>query len=272
MAQNALRKTLQRVFRLENRRQAVRRGTLDRIPQLASTILGNSRDITVYLPPGYESGDRRYPLLFLNDGQNLFDPLRAFIPGQHWRVAEAADAAIGERTAAPMIIVGIDNAGAARIDEYTPTHDDDRRSGGRAADYGRFLIEELKPLIDERYRTTGDVALGGSSLGGLVTLFLGLTHPDVFTRLAVMSPSVWWHGRAILQIVDAYDGPPLRVWLDIGGREGAEAIDGARVLRERLLAKHFDLRYFEDRRADHSERAWARRIRPVLEFLFPVSP
>lgn len=272
MAQNALRKTLQRVFRLENRRHALRRGTLDRIPQLESKILGNSRDITVYLPPGYDSGDRRYPVLFLNDGQNLFDPLRAFIPGQHWRVAEAADAAIGERTAAPMIIVGIDNAGAARIDEYTPTHDDDRKSGGRAADYGRFLVEELKPLIDERYRTTSDAALGGSSLGGLVTLFLGLTHPDVFPRLAVMSPSVWWHGRAILQTVDAYDGPPLRVWLDIGGREGAEAIDGARVLRERLVAKHFDLRYFEDRRADHSERAWARRIRPVLEFLFPVSP
>jgi len=272
MPANALRKTLQRVFRLENRRRAVRRGTLDRIPQLESKILGNAREVTVYLPPGYESGDARYPVLYMQDGQNLFDPLRAFIPGQHWRLAEAADDAIGERTAAPMIIVGIDNAGPARIEEYTPTHDADRKSGGRAAVYGRFLIEELKPLIDASYRTRVDAqstAIAGSSLGGLLTLFLGLTHPDVFTRLGVMSPSVWWDCRAILDVVDDYDGPPLRTWLDIGGREGAEALDGARTLRDRLAAKHFDLRYLEDRRADHSERAWARRVRAVLEFLFP---
>src|ERR1051325_6828266 len=154
MPANALRKTLQRVFRLENRRRTVRRGTLDRIPQVASKILGNSRDVTVYLPPGYDHSDARYPVLYMQDGQNLFDPLRAFIPGQHWRLAEAADAAIGERTAAPMIIVGIDHAGPARVDEFTPTRDVARKAGGRAADYGRFLIEELKPMIGERYRTS----------------------------------------------------------------------------------------------------------------------
>lgn len=274
MPPSALRKTLQRVFRLENRRRAIRRGTLDRIPQFESAILGNARDITVYLPAGYDGGSARYPVLYMHDGQNLFDPLRAFIPGQHWRLAEAADEATAARTASPMIIVGIDNAGASRIDEYTPTHDADRKAGGRADDYGRFLIEELKPHIDERYRTVADAdhtALGGSSLGALVTLYVGLKHPDVFARLAVMSPSVWWDGRAILGIVDAYDGPPLRAWIDIGGREGLEALTGARTLRDRLAAKDFELHYAEDRRADHSERAWARRVRGVLEFLFPAA-
>lgn len=275
MAESSLRATLQRVFRLENRRAHVRRGTLDHIAQFASAILGNARDITVYLPPGYhERSDAHYPVLYMQDGQNLFEPQRAFIPGQHWRLAEAADHAIGHRAAEPMIIVGIDNAGASRIDEYTPTHDADRKAGGRADDYGRFLIEELKPHIDERYRTVADAdhtALGGSSLGALVTLYVGLKHPDVFARLAVMSPSVWWDGRAILGIVDAYDGPPLRAWIDIGGREGLEALTGARTLRDRLAAKDFELHYAEDRRADHSERAWARRVRGVLEFLFPAA-
>lgn len=274
MAESSLRATLQRVFRLENRRAHVRRGSLDHVPQVHSEVLGSARDVTVYLPPGYhDRSDVRYPVLYMQDGQNLFEPQRAFIPGQHWRLAEAADAAIGQRTAGPMIIVGIDNAGAARIDEYTPTHDVHRNAGGKAALYGRFLIEELMPLIAVRYRTTSDAALGGSSLGGLVTLFLGLTNPDVFHRLAVMSPSVWWDDRAILHTVDAFDGARPRIWLDIGGREGAEALRDARTLRERLVAKGWNgtnLRFFEDRRADHSERAWAKRARGMLEFLFAM--
>lgn len=269
MPHNALRTTLRRVFRFENRRRILRHGTLDRIARFESSLLGNARDITIYLPPGYESGDTRYPVLYMHDGQNLFDPLRAFIPGQHWRLAEAADETIGHRKASPMIIVGVDNAGGGRIDEYTPTRDEERKAGGRADAYGRFLLEELKPHIDAHYRTAPLTALGGSSLGGLVTLYLGLKHPDVFTRLAAMSPSVWWGDRAILRIVEEYDGPPLRTWIDIGGREGLEALTGARMLRERLAQKHFDIRYIEDRRADHSERAWAKRAPAMLEFLFP---
>lgn len=274
MSENVFRKTLQRVFRLENRRRLVRRGTLDRIPQFASQILGNARDITVYLPPGYESSAARYPVLYMQDGQNLFDPMRAFIPGQHWRLQDAADEAIGHRTASPMIIAGIDNAGPARVDEYTPTRDEQRKAGGRAGDYARFLIEELKPMIDGRYRTLADAAntaLGGSSLGGLLSLFVGLNHPDVFKHLAVMSPSVWWDNRAVLHTVEAYDGPQLRIWLDIGGREGPDSLADARALRERLVARRFDMHYHEDRRADHSERSWAKRARMVLEFLFPAA-
>ena len=264
-----LRATFGRVLRLENRRRATRRGTLE-------LLEGFSRPVTIYLPPGYERGESHYPVLYMQDGQNLFEPERAFIPGQHWRLNEAADLAISDRTAQPMIIAGVDHAGQGRIDEYTPTRDSARGAGGKAAEYERLLIEELKPLIDSRYRTLpGDTAAGGSSLGGLVSLFLGLTRPDVFRRIAAMSPSVWWDKRAILAFVDRFNEPRPRIWLDVGGREGRDTLRDARLLRDRLLQKGWndgDLGYLEDSRGDHSERAWARRAQPMLEFLFPPIP
>ncbi len=273
-----LRGAFQRVLRLPNRRKEARRGTLDHIRGFHSEVLGNDRDITIYLPPGYnDRDDVRYPVLYMHDGQNLFEPERAFIPGQNWRLAEAADEKIGARTARPMIIAGIDNTGT-RIDEYTPTHDAARNAGGKADDYARMIIEELKTIVDARYRTFSDApntALGGSSLGGLATLYIGLTHPAVFGHLAVMSPSVWWDNRAILSTLDHFASPRRpRIWLDFGGREGVEGMTDARLLRDRLRMKGWtsedDFRYFEDRRADHSERAWAKRVPDVLEFLFPA--
>jgi predicted alpha/beta superfamily hydrolase len=278
---DTLRGAIQRVLWLPNRRREARRGTLEQIRGFHSEVLGNDRDITIYLPPGYnDGGDVRYPVLYMQDGQNLFEPERAFIPGQHWRLAEAADEKIARRAARPMIIAGIDNT-ATRIDEYTPTNDAARHGGGKADDYGRMLIEELKLVIDARYRTLPDrpnTALGGSSLGGLATLYLGLTHPDVYGQLAVMSPSIWWDNRAVLAEVDrfgVFNAPPRpRIWLDMGGREGMEGLADARLLRDRLRMRGWrnedDLRYFEDRRADHSERSWAKRAPAMLEFLFPA--
>lgn len=273
---DTLRATFRRVLRLENRRQNLRPGRVERIPAFESAILGNSRVVTIYLPAGYdEQSERRYPVLYMQDGQNLFDAERAYVPGNHWRLQEAADSAIGERTAAPLIIVGVDHAGPARIDEYTPVRDRKHNGGGRAGDYARLLIEELKPLIDSRFRTeTGpeNTGVGGSSLGGLVSLYLALKHPDAFGRAAVMSPSVWWAGGAILQEVDAISGVTPRMWLDIGGREGLEALRDTRELRNRLRQRGWTdetLAFYEDRRGDHSERAWARRSRQMLEFLYP---
>jgi predicted alpha/beta superfamily hydrolase len=261
-----LRATFGRVFKLENRRRALRRGTLEHIADFP-------RQITVYLPPGYERSPLRYPVLYMQDGQNLFEPQRAFVPGQHWRLNEAADDAIADLSVQPMIIVGVDHAGPGRIDEYTPTRDEARQAGGKSDRYGRMLLEEVKPLIDLRYRTIPeDNAVGGSSLGGLVSIDLGLNRPDVFRHVMAMSPSAWWGGRDILRVVDRFTGPRPRIWLDVGGKEGGEALRDVRALHERLLKKGWsdaDLHYHEDRRGDHSERAWARRARAALEFLFP---
>ncbi len=273
----SLRATLRRVFRLENRRRSIRPGRLEHIRAFPSAVFGNERDLTVYLPAGYDEDDNvRYPVLYMQDGQNLFEPERAFIPGQHWRLAEAADESIASRTALPMIIIGIDHAGPARIDEYTPTRDPKKNAGGHANDYGRFLLQEVKPAVDARFRTDpADTSIGGSSLGGLVSLHLGLTHPDVFRAIAALSPSVWWDSGQIVKTAGTFPGPRRpRIWLDTGGREGRDALHDVRRLRDQLLAKGWSdhLHYFEDRRADHSERAWAKRAKAMLEFLFPASP
>src|SRR5258708_27900090 len=162
---DTLRGALQRVLRLPNRRKETRRGTLDHIRGFHSDILSNDRLITIYLPPGYNEGDdARYPVLYVHDGQNLFEPERAFIPGQNWKLAEAADEKIGARAARPMIIAGIDNTDS-RIDEYTPTHDAARSAGGKADEYARMILHQLKPGLASGYRTLTDApntALGGS--------------------------------------------------------------------------------------------------------------
>jgi predicted alpha/beta superfamily hydrolase len=244
--------------------------------QFQSQFLPDDRDVIVYLPPGYDTRtEERYPVLYLQDGQNLFDPQTAFKKGEHWRVGETATALIEVRRIAPIIIVGIANTGPRRLHEYTPTFD--RRRGGGGADlYGQLLTQELKPFIDRRYRTRPEAVhtgIGGSSLGGLVSLYLGLKYPDVFSRLAVMSPSVWWDRRVILRHVrDARPKPPLRLWVDMGTREGRYHLDNARLLRTGLVksgwAEGEDLHYEEVAAAGHTESAWADRFGRVLEFLF----
>jgi predicted alpha/beta superfamily hydrolase len=240
-----------------------------------SEYLPDDRDLTIFLPPGYEAASDRYPVLYLHDGQNLFDPQAAYVKGQHWRVGETATALIDSARIPPLIIVGIHNTGMSRLQEYTQTHDR-RRGGGSAPAYGHLIVRELKPFVDARYRTLPDAAhtgIGGSSLGGLVSLYLGLEYPDVFSRLAVMSPSVWWDRRAILRNVrDARPKPSLRIWVDIGTREGRYHLENARLLKVGLTRSGWlegdDLHYEEVAEGTHSEGAWAERFGRVLEFLF----
>jgi len=249
-----------------------------------SNILNNNRDVIVYLPPVYEAHkEKRYSVLYLHDGQNLFDGATSFIPGQEWRVDETAQSLIAAGKVEPLIIVGIYNTGKDRVDEYTPAPDAKYKIGGKADLYGRMLVEELKPFIDANYRTLSDArhtGLGGSSLGGLVSLYLGLKYPDVFGLLAVVSPSVWWANNYIVKYVEAErKRPPVRIWLDIGTREGSNAeaaqktVVDARLLKEALIRKGWkpgkDLSYFEADGAEHNERAWAVRVKSILEFLFP---
>jgi predicted alpha/beta superfamily hydrolase len=245
--------------------------------QLASRLMDDNHDLLIYLPPMYEAElERRFSVLYMQDGQNLFDPETSFIKGNYWRMGETADALTESGAIEPLIIVGIYNAGDRRINEYTPF--EDRRLGGGQADvYGRMLVEELKPFVDKQYRTlpgAENCGMGGSSLGGLVSLYLGLRYPSVFAKLAVMSPSVWWRKRAIFKTIAALPGrPELRIWLDIGTKESTQAVPDARALRDWLVRKGWqlgeNLAYFEAEDAEHTESAWAQRVGPMLKFLFP---
>jgi predicted alpha/beta superfamily hydrolase len=248
-----------------------------------SRILSRTRTVIVYLPPGYEAAEnrsQRYPVLYLQDGQNVFDGATSFIHGKEWRVDETAESLIRAGKIEPLIIVAIYNGGAERGDEYTPTRDArfNGGMGGRADEYGKMLVEELKPFIDRTYRTRREAeftGLGGSSFGGLVTMYLGLRHADTFRRLAVVSPSVWWDGRYLLKAVrDVKPRPPLKLWLDIGTREGKRAVADARALRDALVTKGWtldrDLSYMEAEGGVHDEEAWSRRVEPILKFLYPA--
>ena len=238
------------------------------------------REIIVYVPPGYEEQpERTYPVLYMHDGQNLFDGRTSFIPGRTWEMREQADAAIEAGEVEPLVIVGIYNGGDRRLAEYTPERDW-QMGGGEADSYGRMLTRELMPWIADRYRVRPErvsTGMGGSSLGGLVTLYLGLRHTERFGKLAVLSPSVWWNHKSILGFLNQR-GPRIRekprIWLDVGTGEGRRTLDNAGQLDRRLIANGWqpgqDLHFEQVVGGTHDEASWATRVRPMLRFLFPA--
>jgi predicted alpha/beta superfamily hydrolase len=251
---------------------------LNKHEQFRSRFLRNQRDLVVYLPPGYhEQPQRRFPVLYLHDGQNLFDGATSFVPGMDWHVGHTADDFILTGAVEPLVIVGIYNVGKVRIHEYTPTKAP-RLGGGRADRYAKFLVDEIMPFIQSEYRVMAGAAytgMGGSSLGGLVSLYLGLKFPHTFGRLAALSPSVWWNQRVIHRFAAAAPVEPRpRIWLDIGTQEGPRIVQDVEQFRDILLQKGWqlgkDLHYQRVEGAEHNESAWAQRVGPFLQFLYPA--
>jgi len=248
--------------------------------ELRSVIFGNTRLLRVWLPPGYDvSGGDRYPVLYLNDGQNLFDPATAFA-GVHWQAGETAARLIAERKIAPMIIVGIDNT-KNRIREYIPYRSiDPRVFFPKGKYYPNFLRYEVMPLIRERYRVMPGpeyTGIGGSSLGGLITLYTQIAAPGVFGRALIESPSLFVANGKILEDVRRLRASGARVYLGVGTREIGDAGKDARLVEdvrqlERLLREagldDQHLRVRIDEGATHSESAWAARFPEALEFPF----
>lgn len=244
-----------------------------------SRFIPRAHDVVVCVPPGYDRDtDRHYPVVYLHDGQNVFDeyPMSPF--GVQWGIDTTARALMHAGAIEPLILVAIGNGGRERIDEYTPTRDAGHDAGGLADRYGQMLAYEVKPFIDHHYRTRKDAkntGLIGSSLGGLLTLHLGVTHPAVFGKLGLMSPSVWWDDRWIVrQLVTAVGGrPDLKIWLDVGSAE-SRMLRGARLLFRVLQRRGWrlgeDLEYQETEGGLHDERSWGLRSGQVLRFLFPA--
>jgi len=248
--------------------------------ELRSAIFGNTRLLRVWLPPAYDkSSSTRYPVLYLNDGQNLFDPATAFA-GVHWQVGETASRLIAEQKIPPLILVGIDNT-KNRIREYLPYRSTDPRVFfAKGKDYPNFLRYELMPLIEGQYPVlTGPehTGLGGSSLGGLITLYTQLVAPGLFGRALIESPSLFVANRKILEQSRPFRDWPTRTYLATGTREvgdqekDARIVGDVRELESILRAAGLDdqrLKVRIDEGATHSESAWAARFPDALQFLF----
>ncbi len=256
-------------------------GRRERHDHFPSALLGNARTIEVYLPPGYESESERFPVLYLHDGQNLFDP-EAAAHGQVWQADRIADRLIRAGRIPPLLLVGIANT-PERMDEYATVCDQDEQAGGRGQLYARFVFEEVKPFIDRTYRTRPErqhVGVAGSSLGGLISLEMARWHADQFALCGALSPSLWWADEAILSELEG-ERPwteRMRFWVDMGTREGPGRGPVPRSLRQtRHLIDHFDRMgllpghdycYWEVAGGEHNETHWAARFDKVLLYLF----
>lgn len=234
------------------------------------------RDVWVYLPPSYdENPTAKYPVLYMHDGTNLFDANMAF-GGTEWRVDETLDGAIeGDGSIAEMIVVGV-FATNDRMTDYTPTFDSTEGFGGNGDAYVTMLVDKLKPTIDGKYRTlTGRESTGimGSSLGGLISIYAGIRHPEVFGLVGAMSPSTWWDGGYIVQQVAAIDMNkvhPLRVYVDSGnpGDDYGNTKDLAMTWQGLGYQEGKDFHYVVEKNGKHSESYWAGRLPGALNFLF----
>ena len=254
-----------------------------RLHEFRSRVFHNTRFLRVWLPPGYDdsaNAGRRYPVFYLNDGQNLFEAGTSFT-GIEWQIDETADRLIREGAVSPMIIVGLDNAAKNRIREYMP-----HRSlhpillRGQGTRYPNFLIKEVMPFIARNYRVGAgpeNTGLGGSSLGGLIALYTAAARPGVFGRLLLESPSLWASNRQMIRASREVKRWPERIFLAIGtaeaGREdrNRSVVDDVRELAGILRRAGLDdkrLKLVIEEGATHHESAWARRFPQALSFLF----
>ena len=247
------------------------------IPTFHSTVLGNDRAIWAYLPPSYAENTRaRFPVLYMHDGQNLFDPTLAF-GGNEWKVDETLDAAAEDGSIEELIVIGVENT-AERIYEYTPTTDPSTAGGGGGDKYLAMLKTELKPAIDAMLRTLPDRAhtgILGSSLGGLISAYAGVTQPDVWGIVGAMSPSTWWNNEVIIGDVGGMPASarPARVYVDSG--DAGDSNDD--VTNTNMLAATYvnlgytsgvDFLHVVQAGGQHNEVYWAERLPGALQFLF----
>ncbi len=252
-------------------------GDIRRHDGFRSDILDNERTLIVYIPPGYdEKPDARYPVLYMHDGQNIFDASTSFA-GHEWRVDEAAEQLILAGQIEPIIIVGMYN-NSQRMSEYNAG---DRDADG--TDYTQFVVDEVKPFIEKTYRAdagSGKTGVAGSSMGGLISLYMAQVHPDVFGRCAIVSPALGIQNRRYLDSLLIEDATWMRgtyFWLDMGTAEARASSQNLVVQHTRDLAALFyrakldggmDYQYVEVEGGEHNEQAWSRRIDAILRYLY----
>lgn len=260
---------------------------------------GLPRRIWVCLPRGYDDSTKDYPVLYMHDGQNLFDPSTSYA-GVTWEVDETIDKAVAKGESEGVIVIGIDNASVdgnetvGRLDEYSPWVNTELKAmmsagipgdvGGYGDKYAKFLVEVLKPMIDTKYRTLADRAntgVAGSSMGGLISLYIGLVYDEVFSKIGAFSTAVWFKQDEMLKLIHEHGPDTDSKWyLDIGTEETSSDevanfnqiyLDGTMAVYDALLevgVKEACIKLVVDEGAEHKEEAWARRFPEAFRWLY----
>jgi predicted alpha/beta superfamily hydrolase len=245
-------------------------GSVTITPDFASPQLGNSRSLRIYLPPSYkENAAKRYPVLYMHDGQNLFDA-RTAAYGVEWGIDETVNLLTGAGIMDEIIVVGIDNS-PERMAEYTPCCDP-KYGGGKIDAYQAFITDTVKPHIDRTLRTLpgrDNTAIMGSSLGGIASVIIAQRQPQVFSRAGGVSSSFWWNKGALV----ARPAPRVNVkfYLDAGANN--DGLDESLAMRDAMLAQGYrsgaDLMFYTDPAGEHNEKSWAARVDEPLSWFFP---
>jgi predicted alpha/beta superfamily hydrolase len=237
--------------------------------KIKSSLLRHARDLIVWLPPSYFTNRRkRYPVLYVHDGQNMIDPATSFV-GVPWAIDEIATKLIRQGRIKEFIAVGIYN---------TPDRWSEYGGGPRGKNYAEFVCKQVKPLIDETYRTRPDAANSanlGASMGGLIAFLIPWWHPEVISGGGCFSSAFLWNKNTIIKEVDAYDGPKkkIKIYLDCGTQNVDESLlpgyrDMVSVLKRKGYSKGIDLEYFFDPKGDHTEKDWSRRLWRALTLFY----
>ncbi|MDQ3017084.1 MAG: alpha/beta hydrolase-fold protein, partial [Bacteroidota bacterium] len=235
------------------------------IPQL-----NRNRRIWIYLPPDYNSTSKRYPVLYMHDGQNLFDTYYSF--AGEWKVDESLNALFNQGDYG-AIVVGIDNGGGQRINEYS-NWNNPNYGGGQGELYSAFLAETLKPHIDANYRTLSAKAytgIVGSSMGGLISLSTAIEYPDVFGKVGIFSPALWFSDSCYTQVATEGVDPDLKIYFIGGDTESQSMVPDMVAMRDTLISAGLESTQVgleHDADGAHMEWYWAREFPHVYQWLF----
>lgn len=232
--------------------------------------LDRTRRIWIYLPPDYDESKRSYPVLYMHDGQNLFDDRTSFVG--EWGIDESLNT-LFEQGDSGLIVVGIDHGGFHRLDEYTPWVNEEY-GGGEGAAYAQFLVESLKPHIDANYRTLPErehTGIMGSSLGGLISLYASIEYQEVFSRSGIFSPSLWFSEDAFTHVSTTGKREDMRFFIMGGELEGEGLIPAMESLVETMKEAGFsdeEIKMQVDSHGEHTESYWRREFPDAYLWLY----
>ena len=235
------------------------------IPQLIKT-----RRITALLPHNYNHTDKKYPVLYLQDGQNLFDD---YAPFGNWGIDKKL-ALMAEQDKGELIIIAIDHAEEERVAEFTPSHNT-KLGKGEGEKYVRFLSETLKPFVDQNFRTKSErlnTGIGGSSMGGLISIYAGLMYPEIFSRIMLFSPSLWVDPNIYFNLATFLEPENMKIYLYGGGQEGSNMIRNIEWFKNTLEGKgmknEINFKVSIDPEGKHNEVRWGQEFPQAVEWLF----